>query len=267
MSHPPTPLSPLSQSGPPSPLSSLSSLSSPCALTRLGTGPPEPPASRARTAPARQGAAAKGRQTHAAILDAALALASQAGLEGLSMGALAALLGMSKSGVFAHFGSREELQIAVIREYHARFEAEVFTPALRVARGLPRLTVLVEAWLRRVTHEIDAGCLYISGAVELDDRPGPVRDALAGMVQAWHGALERAIALAVTEAHLRQDTDAVQLRFEIQALVLSLHHDARFLRTPGSVERARAAFNRLIDSYRPPTRPGVPDAHLHPPAA
>lgn len=230
-------------------------------------GANRPATVRARTVPAREGAAAKGRQTHAAILDAALALASQAGLEGLSIGALAALRGMSKSGVFAHFGSREELQMAVIREYHARFEAEVFTPALCVARGLPRLTALVEAWLHRVTHEIDAGCLYISGAVEFDDRPGPVRDALAGMVQDWHRALERAIALAVDEGHLATRTDPIQLRFEIQALVLSLHHDARFLRTPDAVDRARAALGRLIDSFRPSPVPGAPNAQLHPPAA
>jgi AcrR family transcriptional regulator len=205
---------------------------------------------------------AKGRQTRAALVDAALGLAAHRGLEGLSIGAVAELAGMSKSGVFAHFGSREELQISVIREYHARFEAEVFTPSLDQPRGLPRLVALVDAWLRRVTHEIDAGCIYISGAVEFDDRPGLVRDALAGMVQAWHQALERAIALAVDEGHLVPHTDAIQLRFEIQALVLSLHHDARFLRTPGAVERARAAFERLIATYRPsPEGPRLPRAH------
>jgi AcrR family transcriptional regulator len=205
---------------------------------------------------------AKGRQTRAALVDAALGLAAHRGLEGLSIGAVAELAGMSKSGVFAHFGSREELQISVIREYHARFEAEVFTPSLDQPRGLPRLVALVDAWLRRVTHEIDAGCIYISGAVEFDDRPGLVRDALAGMVQAWHQALERAIALAVDEGHLVPHTDAIQLRFEIQALVLSLHHDARFLRTPGAVERARAAFERLIATYRPSAEgPRLPRAH------
>ena len=90
---------------------------------------------------------------------------------------------MSKSGVFAHFGSREELQISVIREYHARFEDEVFFPAMRERRGLPRLRALFERWVRRVSVELDSGCIYISGAVEFDDRPGPVRDALVGMVR------------------------------------------------------------------------------------
>ena len=125
----------------------------------------------------------KGQATRAAILDAALALASNMGLEGLSIGALAEVTGMSKSGVFAHFGSREELQISVIREYHAKFEEEVFFPAIREQRGLPRLMALFENWIKRVSVEIDSGCIYISGAVEFDDRPGPVRDALADMVR------------------------------------------------------------------------------------
>ena len=115
---------------------------------------------------------------------------------------------MSKSGVFAHFGSREELQIAVIREYHARFEEEVFFPAMREPRGLPRLRALFERWMRRVSVEVDSGCIYISGAVEFDDRPGPVRDALVSMVRAWQRRLERAIRIAIEDGHLRADTDA-----------------------------------------------------------
>lgn len=190
----------------------------------------------------------KKRQTRAFILDAALALASRHGLEGLSIGGLAEVTGMSKSGVFAHFGSREELQISVIREYHARFEDEVFVPAIREPRGVPRLRALFERWVRRVSVEIDSGCIYISGAVEFDDRPGPVRDALDGMVRSWQGALEKAIQIAMAEGQLRQDTDPLQLLFEIHGLILALHHDARFLRNPGAVDRARAGFDRLIDS-------------------
>jgi AcrR family transcriptional regulator len=188
----------------------------------------------------------KGQQTRAAILEAALGLASQIGLEGLSIGALAEVTHMSKSGVFAHFGSREELQISVVREYHARFEEEVFFPAVREARGLPRLCGLFERWVRRVSVEIDAGCIYISGAVEFDDRPGPVRDALAGMVKTWHEALERAILIAIEEGHLRADTDPNQLLFEMHGLILALHHDARFLRNPGAVDRARRGFERIL---------------------
>ncbi len=175
------------------------------------------------------------------------------GLEGLSIGALADVTQMSKSGVFAHFGSREELQISVIREYHARFEDEVFRPALREPRGLPRLRAMYERWLRRVSVEIDSGCIYISGAVEFDDRPGPVRDALVAMVRDWQGALERAVLMAIQEKHLRAGTDAAQLLFEMHGLILALHHDARFMRTPGALDRARAGcFEHLAAHYTTP---------------
>ena len=199
----------------------------------------------ARTAAALQ----KGQATRAAILDAALGLASHMGLEGLSIGALAEVTQMSKSGVFAHFGSREELQISVIREYHAKFEEEVFYPALKQPRGLPRLRALFERWIKRVSVEIDSGCIYISGAVEFDDRPGPVRDALASMVRDWHGALERAIRIAVDEGHLRPATDATQMLFEIHGLILALHHDARFLRLPGAMDRVHRAFEHVLAHY------------------
>jgi AcrR family transcriptional regulator len=203
-----------------------------------------------RAAPAR--ALHKGQQTRAAILDAALGLASHMGLEGLSIGALAEVTQMSKSGVFAHFGSREELQISVIREYHQRFEDEVFFSAIREPRGLPRLRALFENWVRRVSVEIDSGCIYISGAVEFDDRPGPVRDALASMVRAWHEALEKAIRLAIEEGHLDPGTDAEQMLFELHGLILALHHDARFLRRPGALDRARRGFERTLAHYAMP---------------
>jgi AcrR family transcriptional regulator len=194
----------------------------------------------------------KGQQTRAAILEAALGLAAQMGLEGLSIGALAEVAQMSKSGVFAHFGSREELQIAVIREYHRRFEEEVFFPALREPRGVPRLRAMFERWIRRVSVEVDSGCIYISGAVEFDDRPGPVRDALVSMVRAWQGALERAIRIAIDDGQLRPDTDAQQMLFEMHGLILALHHDARLMRSPGSLQRARHAFDRLVAGYLVP---------------
>lgn len=154
------------------------------------------------------------------------------------MGALAELMGMSKSGVFAHFGSREELQISVIREYHARFEQEVFYPALQAPRGVARLRALFERWMARTSVEIDSGCLYISGAVEFDDRPGPVRDALASSVRTWHAALKRAIVQCKECGELRADTDEEQMLFEVHGLILALHYEARFLQAPGSLARA-----------------------------
>jgi AcrR family transcriptional regulator len=199
---------------------------------------------------AREGKALqKGQQTKAAIVDAALGLATQIGLEGLSIGALAEVTQMSKSGVFAHFGSREELQISVVREYHQRFEQEVFFPALTEARGLPRLRGMFANWMKRTSVELDSGCIYISGAVEFDDRPGPVRDALAWSVQTWHAAMKRAIALAKEEGHLDASTDEEQMLFEIHGLILALHYEARFLKNPGSIARANAGFENILRQY------------------
>jgi AcrR family transcriptional regulator len=194
----------------------------------------------------------KGQQTRAAIVDAALGLAAHVGLEGLSIGAVAEVMQMSKSGVFAHFGSREELQISVVREYHQRFEEEVFFPAVAGERGLPRLRAMFANWMKRTSIEIEAGCIYISGAVEFDDRPGPVRDALASSVNTWLAAMRRAVVLAKKEGHLTPETDEQQLTFEIHGLILALHYEARFLKTPGSVERALAGFERIVRERQPP---------------
>src|SRR4051794_10251884 len=198
----------------------------------------------------------KGQQTRAAILEAALGLAANMGLEGLSIGALAEVTRMSKSGVFAHFGSREELQISVIREYHARFEDEVFYPATREPRGLPRLRALFANWMKRTSIELDSGCIYISGAVEFDDRTGPVRDALASSVMTWHGAMKRAIVGAVAEGHLQADTDEEQMLFEIHGLILALHYEARFLKSPGAMARANTGFENILrQNGAPPPAP------------
>lgn len=192
----------------------------------------------------------KGQQTRVSILDAALAMASRDGLEGLTIGTLADRMGMSKSGVFAHFGSREDLQIAVLKQYHHQFEQDVFFPSMGEPRGLPRLQSLFTRWVERVGREIASGCIYISGAVEYDDRPGPIRDQLVDMVGTWQRSLLRATEQAMVEGHLKPDTDAAQLVFEMYGLVLALHHDARFIRSPGSVDRARAGFARLIAGAR-----------------
>ena len=195
----------------------------------------------------------KGQQTKAAIVEAALGLATHIGLEGLSIGALADVTGMSKSGVFAHFGSREELQISVIREYHTRFEQEVFYPALSAARGLARLHALYDNWMKRTSIEIDSGCIYISGAVEFDDRTGPVRDALASSVMTWHGAMRRAIEQCKELGELQDDVDAEQMLFEIHGLILALHYEARFLQNPGSLDRAIRGFHNILARYSAPT--------------
>ncbi len=194
----------------------------------------------------------KGQQTKAAIVDAALGLATQIGLEGLSIGAVAEVTQMSKSGVFAHFGSREELQISVIREYHNRFEQEVFHPAMSEPRGLPRLRAMFANWMKRTSIEIDSGCLYISGAVEFDDREGPVRDALVSSVSTWHSALRRAIQAARELGHLSPEVSEEQMLFEIHGLILALHYEARLLKNPDSIAHANAGFDSILRRYGAP---------------
>ena len=208
-------------------------------MSRTASVTPASAETRSRTLP-------KGQQTKAAIVDAALRMAAQVGLEGLSIGSLAEAMGMSKSGVFAHFGSRDELQISVVREYYARFEAQVFQPAMMQPRGLPRVRALFEHWMRFTSAELDSGCIFISGAVEFDDRPGPVRDALAEAVDAWIEAMTRAVAQACEQGHLAADADPRQISFEIHALILALHYEARFMRRPGSMERAEQGFRNIL---------------------
>ena len=195
-------------------------------------------------------ASPKGLQTKAHIIDAALQLAMHNGLESLSIGGLAEATQMSKSGVFAHFGSREELQISVIREYHQRFEQEVFYPALQSERGLLRLRALFDNWMKRTSIELDSGCIYISGAIEFQDHIGPVRDALVNSVTTWHAALRRSIEQCKALGDLQPDADANQILSEIHGLILVLHYEARFMRSPGAMQRALTGFENILQRYR-----------------
>jgi AcrR family transcriptional regulator len=192
----------------------------------------------------------KGDQTRAAIVEAALATASRDGLEGLTIGTLADQMQMSKSGVFAHFGSREELQLAVLKEYTRRFVDEVLRPAVRKPRGLPRLETILDRWVAFLARELTRGCIMIAGAVEYDDRPGPQREAMVAIITGWKAELLKAIRQAVAEGHLGRGVDAPQMVFEIYGLMLAMHQDARLLRSADSAKRARAGLRRLIDDVR-----------------
>jgi AcrR family transcriptional regulator len=192
----------------------------------------------------------KGDVTRAAIVEAAMSVARRDGLEGLTIGGLAERLGMSKSGVFAHFGSREDLQLAVLREYARHFVDRVLRPAVRTERGLPRLQAIVDRWLVLLAEEIEAGCILIGGAAEYDDRPGPLHDALAAIVSSWKSELVQALQQARDCGHLRADIDCDQIVFEIYGLMLMLHQDARLLHGKDSVRRARCGLERLIDGVR-----------------
>lgn len=188
----------------------------------------------------------KGEQTRAAILDAALEIASREGLEGLTIGVLAERMTMSKSGVFAHFGSREDLQIAVLKEYEQRFVDAVLVPCVKEPRGLPRLKAIFGRWLERIGVEIDNGCIYISSASEYDDRPGAVRDELVGMLKSWEKELLKATVQAIEVGHLQPKAQAEQLVFEMVGLILVAHQQGRLMRQQDSVEMARRGFDRLI---------------------
>lgn len=206
-------------------------------------------ASKPRGAGASHRASPKGLQTKAHIIDAALQLAMHNGLESLSIGGLAEATQMSKSGVFAHFGSREELQISVIREYHQRFEQEVFYPALQAERGLLRLRALFDNWMKRTSVELDSGCIYISGAIEFHDNIGPVRDALVNSVGTWHEAMRRSISQCKELGDLAADVDESQVLSEIHGLILVLHYEARFMRSSGAMQRALAGFESILLRY------------------
>ena len=193
---------------------------------------------------------AKGEATRQAILARAFELANVVGVSGLSIGRLAEATGLSKSGLFAHFGSKEALEVAVVEEASRQFVQEVMVPALRQPRGEPRLRALFERWLAWV--ERPGGCFFVGASAELDDRPGPPRDALVQACKDWIDALATAVRIAVTEGHLREDTEPDQLAFEMYGLMAGSHTFSRFLREPDAIERTRRAFDRLLASYRAP---------------
>jgi len=187
--------------------------------------------------------------TLAAILDTALEMAASDGLESLTVGEVAKRLGLSKSGVFSRIGSREALQKAVVEEYDRRFLQDVFVPAMREPRGLPRLNAIMRLWLQRARDvEIRTGCLYCAGAFEYDDREGPLRDLLLDGTRRWRSALRRTALQAIEAGHLKPDTDADQLVYELDGLFVALMREARFLRDPRAADRAWCAYERLIAS-------------------
>jgi AcrR family transcriptional regulator len=193
----------------------------------------------------------KGEETKRAILAQALSLASEVGLEGLSIGLLSERCGMSKSGLFAHFASKENLQVSVLDEAVRRFVELVIAPALREPRGEPRVRVMFERWLDWGTQEsMPGGCVMMTAAVELDDRPGPARDRLLASQKDWHDTLAQAVRIAKSEGHFRQELDEHQFVFETFGVVKSFYFHHRLFREPTARTRAHAAFDRLLRDAR-----------------
>jgi AcrR family transcriptional regulator len=193
----------------------------------------------------------KGAATRELILDHAYELARQDGLEGLSIGALALGVGMSKSGVFAHFGSREELQLALLDATTRRFVHAVMRPAVKQPRGIRRLRAILENWTEW-TRIHQSGCVLISAVVEYDGHDdGPLRARVKQQQAGWRDELVRAVRQAIDTGDLRGDTDAVQLAFEIYACMLGLHHDASLFGFDQAHRHTWAALDRLLAGYQP----------------
>jgi AcrR family transcriptional regulator len=197
----------------------------------------------------------KGEQTRTAILDEALKIASRLGLEGLTIGSLADATGMSKSGLFAHFGSREDLQLAVLEHAAQRYGEMVFVPALKIERGLPRLRALFAHWLDwTLSSGLPGGCIMISAAAEYDDRPGPIRDAVIANQHRGNAITQKAVRLAVEEGHLTPGTDPEQIAFEMLGIVLASHNHRRLLGDKEARRRSLTAFEQLIARHAAPAK-------------
>ena len=193
----------------------------------------------------------KGQRTRASILQHAVDLASLEGLEGLTIGRLAEELKMSKSGLFAHFGSKEELQLAAIDAAGQRFIDEVVRPAISAPRGYPRLVAICNSWLDYVRRRVfPGGCFFAAASFEFDGRPGPIRDAVKKQMDDWFGALERAIRMAKDEGHLDPDVDPAQLAFELNALFFGANFAYNLRHDEEAFARARRAIERRLESVR-----------------
>jgi len=193
----------------------------------------------------------KGEETRSAVLTHALALASRLGLEGVTIGVLAEEVGLSKSGLFAHFKSKEALQVAILDEATSRFVVGVVSPALRQPRGEPRVRALYENWMRWVRSEfLPGGCIFIQAMVELDDRPGVARDRLVASQRDWIDTLATAARIAKEEGHFRADLDPQQLAQELVQLAYGGHLLSRTLRDPAIDARTASAYERLLRDAR-----------------
>jgi AcrR family transcriptional regulator len=198
----------------------------------------------------------KGDLTRQAILEHAVRLASKIGLEALSIGRLAEELDLSKSGLFAHFKSKEALQLQVLEHAASRFIDSVVKPAIQSPRGEPRVRALLERWLAWARHSpLPGGCVFVAAATEFDDRPGPIRDEVARSQHSWMEALSRCASIAVEEGHFKSDTDTRLFAYELHGILLSYHHAARLLGDPSAEKYARASFESLLDRQRPSAAP------------
>jgi AcrR family transcriptional regulator len=194
------------------------------------------------------GKVTKGEETRAVILKAALRHASVAGYDALTIGVLAEQTGMSKSGLFAHFGSKEELQIATLDEAVRRFNEAAFMPALSAPRGLKRLMALFDNWLAWTARADLAACPMMVASTEFDDQEGAMRDAVVEHMQRLHQAMVKSVEMAVETGEFASDTDAEQFAFELFGIISTCYQSRSLFRDKDANTRAKRAFDRLVSS-------------------
>jgi AcrR family transcriptional regulator len=193
----------------------------------------------------------KGELTRQAILERAVALASRVGLEGLTIGGLAEELDLSKSGLFAHFRSKEALQVQVLDHAAERFIDGVIRPALAQRRGEPRVRALFDGWLHwERSLPLPGGCLFVAASTELDDRPGPARDRLVRTQRDWLETIATCFRTGIHEGHFRPTADAEQFAHDLYGVMLAYHHASRLMADPAAESRAQAAFEALLSAAR-----------------
>ena len=192
----------------------------------------------------------KGEDTKQAILGKAINAASVYGLGGLSIGGLAGAMGMSKSGLFAHFGSKDALQRAVLDTVVEDFRVNVVGPVLRLSTGEQRLRALFKSWMDWTSdHYGEGGCPLIMASIELDDQPGPLRDQLVAAQRDWVGAIARMAQKAIDEGSFAKHADPNQFAFEFQSIGLGYNHARRLLKDPAARQRVDAAFESLMARF------------------
>jgi AcrR family transcriptional regulator len=190
----------------------------------------------------------KGEVTRQAILDHAASLASKIGLDGLSIGKLAEDLQLSKSGLFAHFRSKEALQIQVLEHAAAQFVEAVVKPALKAPRGEKRVRAVWQHWLRwPKTSGLAGGCFFVAAVTELDDQPGQAREVLVQQQKDWRDVIANVVRTAVSEQHFKKSVDPDQFAFELYGIMVAYHAASRLLKDPRAEDRAEAAFEGLVE--------------------
>ena len=192
----------------------------------------------------------KGRDTKTTIIETGLEMSSQLGLECVTIGNLAKELDMSKSGLFAHFQSKENLQIDILEHAAEDFSEYVIRPALRVERGIPRIRSLVQKWIEW-GDKLTGGCIFVSAGMEYSDRPGKVREALLRQQEEWIDCLRRIAQSAIKAGDFREDIDCDQFAFDLYSLLLGFHYYYKLLNDKKTRQRQEVAFERLLDNYKP----------------